>query len=243
MKNSRAIRRLWAPAVIAGALALALVAALFRAPTPPRSPTISSAKPTLSLGPSQGASSDPLFSEDAALNDPTPLFLPTQWNSTQKEAPLRASDIAFTGYEPKFAFGATDLNLSLPPATSVPSRPAEALVVNPPGHPYLGLGRTSGTVQALSPRGAYIEIVAAGSGQQVLSQPLVDLPSQVADSPPGEGAWQFMAAVDVAGLVGPLIQTVRSGTPSDGFFLDYLSQKLRVGERLPPGLYRISVGP
>ncbi len=71
------------------------------------------------------------------------------------------------------------------------------------------------------------------------------------------GAWQpleFMAAVDPAGLVGSLMPTVRSVTPPDNHFpqLDaealqwlekYLAQKLRVGERLGPGFYRICVGP
>jgi hypothetical protein len=48
---------------------------------------------------------------------------------------------------------------------------------------------------------------------------------------------------DAAGLVGPLVPTIRSGTAADAYFLKYLTESLRVGERLSPGFYRISVGP
>jgi hypothetical protein len=55
---------------------------------------------------------------------------------------------------------------------------------------------------------------------------------------------EFVAAVDPAGLVGPLVPTVRSGVEEvDNFFQNYLARTLRVGERLAPGFYRICVGP
>jgi len=53
-----------------------------------------------------------------------------------------------------------------------------------------------------------------------------------------------MAAVDPAGLVGPVVPTVRSGVSEvDDYFARYLEETLRVGQRLAPGFYRISVGP
>jgi len=39
------------------------------------------------------------------------------------------------------------------------------------------------------------------------------------------------------------VQTLRSGTDADGYFLKYLTESLRVGERLSPGFYHISIGP
>jgi hypothetical protein len=53
-----------------------------------------------------------------------------------------------------------------------------------------------------------------------------------------------VAAVDAAGLVAPAAITRRSGFEDvDSYFQNFLVQTLRVGERLSPGFYRISVGP
>jgi hypothetical protein len=55
---------------------------------------------------------------------------------------------------------------------------------------------------------------------------------------------EFVAAVDAAGLVGPLVPTARSGVDEiDAYFGHYLADTLRVGQRLSPGFYRIVVGP
>jgi hypothetical protein len=55
---------------------------------------------------------------------------------------------------------------------------------------------------------------------------------------------EFMAAVDPAGLVGPLVLTVHSNVAEvDAYFARFLSEELRVGQRLEPGFYRICVGP
>jgi hypothetical protein len=71
------------------------------------------------------------------------------------------------------------------------------------------------------------------------------LPAEVA--PPTTKAWQpmeFLAAVDPAGLVGPLVITEDSRVEEvNTYFRKYLAQTYRIGERLPPGFYRIIVGP
>jgi hypothetical protein len=55
---------------------------------------------------------------------------------------------------------------------------------------------------------------------------------------------EFLAAVDPAGLAAPLTLTTRSGVEDvDTYFQNFLAHTLRVGERLAPGFYRISVGP
>ncbi len=229
-------------AVAAGLAGLVLTVLLFRAPAPaPARPR--TARPSLELGPTKGTAGDPLFAEESSLRDPTPLFLPTEWNSEQKEVVLRAPDSIFPPYGAKPMFSDARLRLDLPPAIAVPASPADALSDNPPGHPFLGLGRVDHVILPLLPRGAFVAIVAADSGMRVFSQELTDVPPDLADAPPEGGAWQFMAAVDPAGLVGPLVPTVRSGTSADRYFLDYLREKLRIGERLPPGFYRISIGP
>ena len=110
-----------------------------------------------------------------------------------------------------------------------------------PSSPFLGFGKTDATRPALPSRGAFVEITVQGTGQRVLSQALLDA------KPPGEGAWQpleFLAVVDAAGVVGSLEITSHSNLAGvDNYFLRYLVQTLRVGQRLPPGFYRITVGP
>jgi hypothetical protein len=55
---------------------------------------------------------------------------------------------------------------------------------------------------------------------------------------------EFLATVEAAGLVAPLTLTGRSGVDEvDAFFRNYLVRTFRLGERLPPGFYRITVSP
>ena len=236
-------KRLWILSSLAGAAILVFGIALFRPPRPPAPSLPTHPKLTLGLGAATGASADPLFREDAEAHDPTPLFLPTRWNGSEVSLPPREQGGAFENFAPRLAFSTTQLALDLPQAVGVPARPADALEANPPGQQFVGVGRSDRTPPVLTPRSAYVEVVDVGTGRRVLAQALADLPTARADSPPQGGDWEFMAAVDAAGLVGTLVPTVRSGTAADGFFVTYLVENLRVGDRLPPGFYRISVGP
>jgi hypothetical protein len=191
---------------------------------------------------------DPLASGDlagdAALHDPTPLFLPTRWSSARKDVASPLPEGSFKGYEPRLVFPEDDLGLGLAPAAP-PSRPAEALRTSPLGsNPLVGIGRADSPVPALGPRLAFVSAAEARTGRIVFTESLLDAPG----APPElrNRAWsplEFMAAVDSAGLVRPLVPTARSGTAADGFFLDYLSGDFRIGDRLAPGFYRICVGP
>jgi hypothetical protein len=97
-------------------------------------------------------------------------------------------------------------------------------------------------VEPVGRRGAYVEIAEAGSGRTVFGKAVAD-----AHPPASSLPWQpmeFMAAVDSAGLVGSVVPTTRSGVDEvDAYFGRYLVDTLRVGQRLAPGFYRISVGP
>jgi hypothetical protein len=225
-------------AAAAGLAAAIAIALLFRAPrASPAAPAKPPVRPTVGL-----ASMDPALSEEAVLFDPTPLFLPTEWNSTRKELPRREPGDEFTGYPDKPAFGEDELAIGLPPPIAVPAHLSDALEAYPPGTPFLGFGRTGYRPPVLPDRGAYVEIVAAGTGRLVLAKALLDA------QPPGNGTWlqplEFLVAVDPAGLVGPPVLTVRSGSEEvNGYFRHYLAETLRVGDRLAPGFYRISVGP
>lgn len=213
------------------------------------------------------------LNDEATLLDPTPLFLPTEWNATQKELAPPEPSGSFQSFRvpPKWAFTESDFQLgrveplagaikpagavkmqnsiSLPDPVAVPPGPAEALVPGIPSALLVGFGRSEPPIKALPPRRALVEIVATASGQPALSVQAMAQVQTLAGAalPPGGRSWQameFIAAVDAAGLAAPLMITERSGVEEvDAYFLDFLVRTLRVGERLTPGFYRISVGP
>lgn len=228
-------RRAWAWAAGAGLLFLVGLALLVRVPSPPPPPPLAAPKSPVGIVDPESVSSSMLF-------DLTPLFLPTEYNSSRKDYAPREPGSSFQGFAFKKAFSDSGLRLRLVPPVTVPDNPAEALVGDPPGAPFLGFGRTDYGVSPLPSRGAYVEIVEAGSGRKVFGEALADA------RPPAAAPWkpmEFIAAVDAAGLVGPLVATPPgSGVVDvDDYFRRFLADTLRVGQRLTPGFYRISVGP
>lgn len=184
---------------------------------------------------------DRAISDEAVLLDPTPLFLPTKWNASQRE--LVASEIGgrYQGFDsPKFSFAEMEVKLGLPPPVRMPAGPGEVVSADALSAGLVGFGRPSARTVALAPRSAYFEVVRAADGKKVLAQ-------SISEPPPVKGAWQpveFAVGVDSAGLIGPIIVTVRSGVEEvDGFFANQLAKTHRIGERLEPGFYRIFVGP
>jgi hypothetical protein len=177
---------------------------------------------------------------EAALLDKTPLFLPTEWNTAQKEIYLPQSGGAFSDYAPKFAYDEAELRPLKPAELSVFSV-TDALALAPPGPELLGFGRSELKSGVLEKRGAFVEIVEAKGGLRVLGRGLSEA------QPPATADWvplEFLATVDAAGLTGPLVLTARSGVDEvDSYFQKYLTQKLRIGVLLGPGIYRICVGP
>jgi hypothetical protein len=247
--GSPGLARQWLPAIAAGIVLIGLASALFRPPPPlpagppgPPPPSVRLLRSTAKGADFPGGSD--LASEDAALHDPTPLFLPTRWSSAQKELPDRPPEGSFTGYAPRLVFAADRLGLDLEPAAPQ-MRAAGALLESPLGsNPLIGFGRADARVPALGPRLACVSAADARTGRIVFIYSIPDAPGAPAEL--RTRAWEpleFMAAVDAAGLVRPLVATARSGTAADSFFLGYLSGDFRIGDRLEPGFYRICVGP
>ncbi len=185
---------------------------------------------------------DPVVILGTMLRDPKPLFLPTEFNSSRRDYIPREPGGAFAGFQPKLTFAVSELALSLGSAVAVPNSPAEALRGDPPDAPFIGFGRADPVMEPLGPRGAYVEIVETGTGRTVFGKAMDD-----AHPPSSSVPWQpmeFIAAVDVSGLIGPVVPTTRSGVPEvDAYFARYLAETLRVGQRFAPGFYRITVGP
>ncbi len=211
--------------------------------------------------------------DEATLLDPTPLFQPTRWNTAQLEVARPEPSGSFESFRvpPKFGFADSDLrlgriefvdgagkppvqgklrtSLDLPAPVAVPATPTEVLAAGSPGAIALGFGRVDQPLGALPARGALVDIGAVGTGQAALPPEAMARVQALAAGakPPAGREWQameFLAAVDPAGLSAPLTLTTRSGADEvDAYFQNFLVHTLRVGERLAPGFYRISVGP
>ena len=188
-------------------------------------------------------STDNLMAEEARFFDPTPLFLPTEWNADQKGLPdsiLRNPNRLFADYPAKLQFAQDELALTFAPPHSLPASPAEALSQLPDQTPYLGMGRKDEQVPVLVSRGGFLQIVAVQTGRVVLEQ-------SMPEATPPAGFWrplEVMAVVNAAGLVGRLSTVVSSGVEEvDIYFQNHLAETFRIGQRLPPGFYRVCVGP
>jgi hypothetical protein len=235
----------------AGAIAAVLaVLALFRLP-PRAPPAAAGTKPSLGL-----AALDPLLREQTELNDPQPLFLPTAWNASPR-VPARDPAATFGDYRARYAFPPTDLAPPLAwPPFAVPGNPAEALATDPPGNPFGGIGRRDLPASPwVAPRAAFIEVTSAATGRVVLERSVSAPLPAFDDAPlPADGtsfALEFSAAVDPAGLVGAVAlegsRNLRDGSYApdavNAYFADYLARVFWLGNRLPPGSYRIRIGP
>ena len=230
--EGRASGKVWTGVAVLGVIAAAWLAFQVRVPEAP----LATGNP---LNPAVGLV-DPGVIKRTMLFDLTPLFLPTEFNSSRTPYVPDEPGSAFAGFPFKPTFSDSQIHLHLPPPAEVPSSPAEALVGDPPGAPFIGFGRVDLKTEPLAPRAAYVEITDTGSGRAVFSQPVNDAHPPTSDWKPME----FMAAVDSAGLVGPPVLTQHSDVADvDAYFGQYLSDTLRIGQRLNPGFYRVSVGP
>ena len=236
--------RVWIASVLVSGAALCAGVSLFKVPV--TSPTNLSNTIEFTAGVSVELASrqNLLLNDEVALRDPTPLFLPSRWNAAEDALAMNAPREpggALQDYPPKLAFAAEELKLDLPPVISVPKRPAEAFGLANLGQPYVGFGQTDETVEALPARKGYIEVVSAADGTVQFNQALN------LEGPPSGVLWQpleFLLAVDAAGLVRlPVLTESSRVTSVDSYFQNYLVNILRIGERLSPGFYRISIGP
>ena len=180
--------------------------------------------------------------EQVSFYDPTPLFLPTEWNAR----PDARSGVALrepgdgVRYGAQLGFPVNAIKLAFPSRVEVPGTPVDALKQGSQ-MPFLGMGERDISLTPLPRRAALVEVVTADGGRQVFSQALMDA------RPPGNRDWQpmeFLIAVEPSGLVG-LPAAVPGAASADvvAYFQNYLAKVLRVGERLAPGFYRIKVGP
>jgi len=253
------IQRRWAGWWVAGLTVLFVAAAaavLFRpltrnpGPARPAAPPkvnvaqLSQSDQSLSEAPGEKLN-DRLLHEQAIILDPTPLFLPTEWNASQQPLPAdlrRQPEQVFGDYPWVPFFGESTLSLPVGPVPVLPKGPLE-LLREPSRDPFLGFDREDIPLRPLPERLGIVEVSRVGDGGVVLTRQLerpVVLPAGRLDWQPAE----FLVDVTPAGLLGrPAIIASSDVEEVDLFLRDYLSEVLHLGERLSPGVYRVVVGP
>lgn len=205
-------------------------------PLPGRTPT----PPFISIQKPGGAAD--MTMDQALLFDSAPLFLPTRWSTT-----LSGSRVGRPGGDDPFALFASEISATpaslRPPAIPVGDAVPALLPDRGGMDEFSAMGRDdpSAKVGALPPRGAAWEVRRADNGNLVLSG---RVKSAIPEA--GDLLWQpaeFWLMVNQAGPVGAPL--VASGTGSDSLdaALRSLIQSSEPVNLLPPGYYRIVVGP
>jgi hypothetical protein len=243
--------------IVAAAGAIAVLVALltlFRLPppsvalVPPSQPQTGAPRPIVQMAEANEAD---VLAEEMALRDMRPLFLPTERVNVTLPLPRREPGRTFLDDATlKLGVSEAEINIShdLPPVATLGDQPAEkagavdALTADQGGLGLLGFGRAEEKIQSLKGRGGFVEVRSTATGHVVLSEVL-----PLEARPAGDKAWEpleMLAAVDATGLATPLVITSSSRVEEvDAHFRRFLSHQFRIGERLPPGYYRIVIGP
>jgi hypothetical protein len=182
-----------------------------------------------------------VLQERAALLDPTPLFFPTEWNYGQSPLSPTTQKLpgqVFGSFEPKLTvtdqaiagYGTEDV--------PVPEKLADVLVQGFEA-PFAGIGEIDLQTSTLPVRAGYLEVSELGNANVVIQQSLTGIQPPRSDFAPIE----FLVVAGSAGLIGDPILVSGSGWDEvDSFFRTYLVKSYHLGERLPPGRYRVVVG-
>lgn len=236
----------WWVAGLTVAFALLGLTVLFRPLADSGAPARPPAAPRVSVGPLERVG-DSLVRDQATFFDPTPLFLPTERNTNQGPLPAavqRQPGQVFPDFNSKLTYGQAELALPIASAETLLRGPTD-LLKGPSRDPFLGFDREDLPLTPLPARQGLVEVREAGSGEMMRGFPRpidgeILLPAGRADWQPAE----FLVSVTVSGMLGRPVETVSSDLEDvDVFFRDYLAKTLHLGERLPPGNYRVVVGP
>jgi hypothetical protein len=191
-----------------------------------------------------------VLEEEAELRDLRPLFLPTERNAALPEPRLEPGRTFLDNDQLNRTYTDSEAQVSkdLPPITTLAGKPVEQAgpldALSPAENTWSlqSFGRETARVQPVPTRSGYLEVAAFTDGEIALA---AELPMSA--RPSGDKSWgpiELMGVIDAAGLVGPLVVTDGSRVEEiDTHFKNYLAQKYRIGDRLSPGFYRITVAP
>lgn len=240
--------RRWLPAALVAGCVVGAGLLLIRGLDPIAVPGKGAAPAPVRLA--RSAEADGFLRDEASIRDLRPLFLPTPVNARAPE-PRREAGRSLLDDDPvRLTYGEGEAGLLrwLPPVATLGGRPVEragarqTLEADGTDVAPVGFGREGRRVVPETARGGLLEVIAAGTGERVLT---AELPEALA--PPAGPTWEpleLLAIVDVAGLAAPLVVTESSRIEEvDVHFRRQLRQVFRLGERLAPGVYRVVVGP
>jgi hypothetical protein len=184
---------------------------------------------------------DRILQERADYFDPAPLFIPTPRNFASRGLPeslVRQPGQVFRDFGGKFNFGegglsayGADVALSPESVVEVLGQVSEA--------PFAGLGRAR-WADAPPPARAAVMVFIQMVNNGLNFEEVLKVSPPRADFAPLE----FLLAVAADGLIGDPLLITGSGRPEvDAFFQEQLLKREGRGQRLPPGRYRVLIGP
>jgi len=240
----------WMIATIAGIVIVVLLLLLFRIPPPVSSLPGTGSLPAPAVQVARPDESDRLLKAESELRDLRPLFLPTERNAALPEPRLEPGRTFLEAetLQPRLSAAGAKVTDDLPALATVDGKPvetatpADALSATETKLSLEAFGRRPLEVAQFERRGGWVEVTAVKNGTRVLSE---RLPKEAL--PANEKPWgpvEFMAVVDPAGLVSPLVVIDGSRVDEvDAHYRTYLERDFRIGQRLPPGFYRVTVAP
>lgn len=241
-------KRRWAASAVGALAVVAAMVSLWQIPASGPGALAGAVKPTPARGRwviqlTKPAETDQKVSDETLMHDQTPLFLPTARNVAMRPPRRPEAGRAVLDQDVSHnSFTAGELRLNLPPPETVPEQPAEVLLAGAPAIPLYGFGKGGATPEAPL-HGAVVEILSLETNRRVMPPVVLEAEAR----PPTERSWRplvFLARVNAAGLAGPLTIVNRSDVEEvDKFFRNYLGETFRIWDRLPPGSYRVIVGP
>ena len=232
-------------ALLISALVVGLLTLRFEtqvAPFPGHAATERASSP-IGLSRLKQASTADLVVEEALFFDPTPMFLPTEWNSDQNSLPanvLRDPGQMFQDFQARLVYERDALSLNLPEAGKPPGRTTDIVSGVEDIAKLGGLGARDVGIAGLDRRSGYVEVISTATGSSVYQ-------TRLGMDGLGADLWrplELTGAVNSAGVVGRLsVVASTGGADLDQRIREHLLNSLHLGERLPPGFYRIFVGP
>lgn len=193
------------------------------------------------------------LAEIQSLLDPSVVYLPA---SSAKPAnslleDFQPEDAPLAGFDPILRFTPGKVpDLTLEAAKAVAVSPTLAVPLSA-WDPYTTLGRAKLTQDTITPRGLYFEVFPLSAvGKSVIKGKvgnitIKDVSSGAinAKNPPQESHLEMIIGIDSMGLQSPGVVIRSSGNPGVDAAIRAWSAQVDWAKRLPPGSYRLNVGP
>lgn len=235
----------WGLLILAASLVIILGLGLIQAPEAPTGTVeaVHGSEGGVLLADLSTAEKDAALVGELELKDPTPLFLPTRWNSGQVDRTMtaeRSAGASFGQIDPKWVFPDNENRLSLPDGVSVPETAISTLDRMEARLERSELTRRDDLNRPLPARAGFLEVVAVESGETVYRTALEG--DSIEDAVPAP--IETMLAINAGGFwVRPTVAQVVEGGAVEFDRVNLVLREARLETFLKPGFYRILLGP